>query len=257
MDCIVAAGGVPTPEDPMYAVTQGKPKALIDMGGRTMLERVMDALQGSTQVDHIVVVGLGGDMGMTFKRPVDHLPDQGSLVGNTLAGLAHLRGRNPDLEVVMFCSSDIPTITPAIVDDLVERCRPFDKAMYYNFVTRETLEKRFPHSNRTYVKLRGAEIAGGDMAIAQTSLADGNEALFEALTNARKHAWKLARIVGIGFLLKFLFRRVSIHDIEETAERVVNRPAAVVLNPHAEIAMDADKPAQVELLRADIAAREG
>lgn len=257
MDVIVAAGGTPKPEDPLYSLTEGRPKALIDMHGRTMLERVLDALQNSQHVGHIVVVGLGSDLGMTFQRPVDHLPDHGSMVGNTLAGLAHLRERNPDLKTIMFCSADIPTITPEIVDDMIERCRPFDKAMYYNFVTREVLEQRFPHSNRTYVKLKGIEIAGGDMAIAQASLADGNEELFEALTNARKNAWKLARIVGIGFLIKFLLRRVGIKEIEETAARVVNRPAEVVLNPHAEIAMDADRLDQVELLRADIAAREG
>ncbi len=257
MDCIVAAGGIPTPEDPLYELTQGKPKALVEMGGRTMLERVIDALQGSQTVDHIVVVGLGSDMGMTFQRPVDHLPDQGSLVGNTLAGVEHLRKRNPDIEKVLFCSADIPTITSDIVDDLAERCEPHDKGMYYNFVTRETMEARFPHSNRTYVKLKGMQIAGGDMAIARVELADRNPDLFIALTDARKHAWKLANLVGFRFLLKFLLRRVSIEDIEDTVESVFNMPVEIVLNEHAELAMDADKPAQVDLLRADIARREG
>lgn len=252
MDCIIAAGGVPTPDDPLYAYTQGKPKALLDMCGRTMLERVVDALQSSRYVDRIVVTGLGSDMGMTFQRPVMHLPEQGGMVSNVLAGIRHLRQSNPKLDLVLFCSSDIPTITGDIVNSFVESCRPFDKGIYYNFVDKETMEQRFPHSNRTYVKLKDLEIAGGDMAMAQVRLADENEALWVALTNARKHAWKLARVVGFRFLLKFLLRRVSIADIEETGGRILGRPGRVLLSPHAELAMDVDKPRQVELLRADL-----
>ena len=63
MDCIVTAGGLPGPEDPLYEYTQGKPKALLDMGGRTMLERVMDALQSARHVDRIVLVGANDDEG--------------------------------------------------------------------------------------------------------------------------------------------------------------------------------------------------
>ena len=253
MDCIVAAGGLPKPEEPLYAFTQGKSKALLDMNGRTMLERVMDALQTAHHVDRIVVIGLENDMGMTFQRPIDqYLPDHGSMVGNILAGITWLRETDPTIETVLFCSADVPMITGSIVDAHIESCQPMDKAVYYTFVTRETMERRFPGSNRTYVKLKGVEIAGGDLAIAQVVVADHNEELFHTLTNARKHAWKLARIVGFKFLIKFLFRQVSISDIEQTAERILGMPAQIVLTPFAEIAMDADKPEQVDLLRGEL-----
>lgn len=255
MDCVIAAGGNPDPEDPLYVYTQGQPKALIDMGGRTMLERVVDALQSSNSVDDIVVVGVGSDMGMTFQRPVTHLPDQGALVSNVIAGIRHLRREKPDLKMALFCSSDIPTITGPIVDEFVASCQPMDKCIYYNFVTRETLEARFPESKRTYVKLKGVEIAGGDMMMGDVALADTFEDLWRSLTDARKNAWKLARIVGFSFLIKFLFRRVGIAEIEQTVERIVGCPGQVCLSPHAELAMDADKPRQVEMLRADLAQR--
>jgi GTP:adenosylcobinamide-phosphate guanylyltransferase len=253
MHCIITAGGAPGPDDPLYPYTQGKPKAVLDMEGRTMLERVMDALQGSKYVEKIVVIGLEDDMGMQFKRPVDqYLPDHGSLVSNVLAGVNWLRNEYPDMESVLFSTADLPTLTSANVDHYVESCMPFDKGIYYIFVTKEEMEARFPGSKRTYTKLKGIEIAGGDLAIAQVALANENEELWRALTNARKHAWKLARIVGLRVLLKLLFRRLSIADIEETASRLIGRPAQIVLNAPAEMAMDVDKPEQLELLRADI-----
>ncbi len=255
MDCVIAAGGHPQPEDSLYAYTQGKTKAQLDMNGRTMLERVVDALQGSSHIDEIVVVGLGDDQGMTFQRPVHHLPDQGALISNGIAGLDWVLARKPGQQPhVLFCSADIPTVTSAIVDDFIEQCQPLNHVMYYNFVTQETMETRFPHSNRTFVNLKGAKVAGGDMIILRADLAYSKRDLFEALAQGRKHAWQLARVVGFSFLFKFLIRRVGYAEIEEVAERILGGPAKIVVNAHAEIAMDADKPHQVDLLRADLMA---
>ena len=256
VNCLVMAGGIPQPDDSLYELTQGKSKVLLDMNGRTMLERVVDALQDSQSIGEILVVGLGNDMGMTFKRPLAHMADQGSLIQNALAGIDHIRELHPDTHLVLVCSADIPAITPAIVDDFIEKCHPYDKGMVYNFVDKPTLEARFPGSNRTYVKLKNASIAGGDMTLIQADLADSNQEIWEALANARKHAWQLTRVIGIRFMIKFLFRQLSFADIEEAALRITGKPCQVLLNPHAELAMDADKPEQVELLRKDFEGNE-
>ncbi len=256
INCVILAGGLPQPGEPLFEMTQGKSKVLLDMNGRTMLERVVDALQNAKTIGEIVVVGLGSDLSMTFQKPVYHITDQGSLLKNTLAGVAKLRELHPETNLMLICSADIPTITPAIVDDFIEKCAPYDKGIVYNFVDKQTLETRFPHSNRTYVKLKDGLIAGGDMTLIQADLTDHNRDIWEALSNARKHAWQLARIIGFRFMLKFLLRQLSFADIEAVTERITKRPAQIMLNPHAEIAMDADKPEQVLLLRADIKQRE-
>ncbi len=253
MHCLILAGGQVRPEDPLYAYTQGKPKALLDMGGRTMLERVVDALQGSRYVEDILVVGLSPEMTapLKFARPVEFLPDQGGMVANMLAGCGWIQANRPGAQVILGCSADIPAVTSSTVDDFVAACRPWDRALYYNFVTRETLEARYPHSNRTYSKLNGMEVAGGDMVIAGLNVVARNRELLESLTGARKQPWRIAQIVGLGFLLKFLFHRVTFGDIEATAERIIGAPVKIVLGSPAELAMDADKPYQVDMLRAE------
>lgn len=257
MHCLIAAGGSASPDDPMYSYTGDRPKSLLDMGGRPMVVRVVDALQSARHVEDILIVGLSRETAeanqLRFNRPVDYLPDQGSLLANVLAGVAWFRQYRPETEVVLGCSADIPCITGEIIDSFIEGCAPWDKAVYYNFVTRDVLERRFPNSRRTYTKLKGLEVAGGDMAIARLDALERNSELLGKLADARKHPWQVARIVGFGTLLKFLFRRLTIADIEQLAERVLGLPAAVVLNQHAEIAMDADKPYQVDILRAEFA----
>lgn len=261
MDCVIVAGGRPGPDDPLYAYTQGQPKALLDMGGRTMLERVTDALQASQHIEEVVVVGLGPQLAVaaefSFRRPVHHIADQGSMVSNALAGIAWSRQRQPDTETVMLCSSDIPALTPAVVDDHIAQCRPFEYSLYYSVVTREVLEKRFPGSKRTYVRLHEMEVAGGDLMIARPEIAETNPEIWQALSNARKHAWKLARIVGLSTLVKFLLHRLSLAEARVAAERLVGCPVRAIISPHAELAMDADKPYQVDLLRAEFAGDRG
>ncbi len=251
MDVVIAAGGIPQPEDPMYPYSNGKPKALIDVNGRTMLERVIDALQDSQYVDDIVVVGLGSDMGQTFKRPVHHVPDQGSLVGNGIAGAKYLLQQKPDTERFISSTADIPLMTGELIDEFIEMCQPLDKGVYYIMVTQEAMEKRFPNSKRTYVKLKGIQIAGGDIGIMSTELIKQEE-LLDMIANARKHAWKIARVAGLKMMLKLIFRQTTIADIEATAERITNLPVKIILDPPPELAMDADKPNQVELVRAEL-----
>jgi molybdopterin-guanine dinucleotide biosynthesis protein A len=255
MHCLIIAGGQVRPEDALYPYTQGRPKALIDMGGRTMLERVVAALQGSRQIEDVLVVGLDpATEGLTFARPVEFLPDQGSMVGNMLAGCAWFLANRPNATAILGCTADIPAITPAMVDGFVDACRPWDHGVYYNFVSREKLESRFPNSNRTYSKISGTEVASGGLTVVQPAIAERNRALLEMLTAARKHPWRVARIVGLPFLLKFLFQRVTFADVEATAGRIIGAPVQIVLSSPAEVAMDADKPFQVDMLRAEFAA---
>lgn len=257
MHCLILAGGTVRPEDPLYSYTQGNPKALIDMGGRTMLERVVASLQDSSHVEDILIVGIESEVaaraGVRFPRPVTMLPDEGGMIANILAGTAWFRKNHPEAEIVLGCSADIPTITGQIVDEFVEACRPWDKAVYYNFVPRATIERRFPHSNRTYSKFGDIETAGGDMAIARLEVPENNRELIESLAGARKHPWRIASLVGVRILLKFLFHRLTLADVEATASRVIGAPVKLILDSPPELAMDADKPFQVDMLRAEFA----
>jgi GTP:adenosylcobinamide-phosphate guanylyltransferase len=254
MDCVITAGGRPGPDDSLYPYTQGQPKALLDMAGQTMLERVVAGLQASRYVDDIVVVGLeeADIQKLQFRRPISHLPNHGSLVQNALAGVAWARKNRPTATELLLSSADIPLLTGPLVDSLVESCRPFDHILYYLMATQETMEKRFPGSKRTFVPLADARIAGGDIFLVQPHIVDGNQELWDTITNARKHAWKLARIVGFGTLLKYLLRRLSIADLEKIGLRLLGNPVKIIFTPHAELVMDADKPYQVDLLRREL-----
>ncbi|MCO5186198.1 MAG: NTP transferase domain-containing protein [Anaerolineae bacterium] len=247
MNAIIVAGGIPEPDDPLFPYTQGRPKALIDVCGQTMLERIVAACQGNTHIEQVVVVGLDDDQGLTFARPVIYVPDHGSLLGNIRAGLEwqeqHGGGH------VLALTGDIPLITTAVLDDFIASATVPLPMITYRFVTRATVEAQFPNSQRTFTRLRDAVVTQADVFILHTDLLHTNQPLWEALIAARKQPWRIARVVGLKTLLKLLLRRLAMADLEETAQRLLDAPVSVGLIPHAALAMDVDKPHHLQVVR--------
>jgi molybdopterin-guanine dinucleotide biosynthesis protein A len=249
MDCVLLAGGQPRADDPLYAHTQGQPKALLEVAGRPLVDYILRALLAAQSVDQIAVIGLPAPLAGDYGPAVEYLPDQGSMIANGLAGVAHHRQRRPATRHLLFASADIPTATGPMIDHVVARCRPFAASAYYFMVERQVMEAHFPGSKRTYTRLRDRQVAGADLIIADACLADTSRQLFDDISASRKQPWKLARIAGLSTILALLTRRLTLEGIQRRATRVLGAPVSVSLLEYPQLAMDIDKPEQLALLR--------
>lgn len=216
-----------------------------------MLEYVVNGLQAAGRLQNIIVVGLEPESTTecAFTRPVSFLPDQGSLYGNARAGLEWCLALRPEERLVLIASADIPLIEGFLVDEFITQCRPHECLGYYPLVRQETMEAQFPGARRSYARLKGENVAGGDMVLVDTRLLTRSDGWGENMTSARKQAWKLVRLLGIRFLIMYLLRQLTVADIEEKVRLIAGGPVKIILSPHAALAMDADKPHQVEILR--------
>ena len=249
MNCVIFAGGKLGPDDPFYPYTDGQTKALLRIGDKTMLEYGVCALQDAGRIEKILVVGFERRSGLEFRDVVDWIPDQGSLIDNGMAAIAWIESNWPNSGHILFSNCDIPAIHGPVVDRFVTSCEPLDHSLYYTFVTKETIEARFPGSKRTYIRLGDLRVAGGDMIVSRTELARERRDLMEALVHGRKRPWKIAQIVGLGTLIKLILNRLDLKEVEITASRVIGQPVKVLVSTDAELAMDVDKPHQLEMLR--------
>ena len=120
MDALVLAGGIPKPGDPLYAQTQGKPRALLDVAGLPLAQWVLNALSEAHRGDRVVVVGLDSDSGLTCEHPLAFQPGHGDILENLRAGVGKVLELNPEASCVLCVSSDIPAITGEIVDWIVQ-----------------------------------------------------------------------------------------------------------------------------------------
>jgi GTP:adenosylcobinamide-phosphate guanylyltransferase len=251
MDAVILAGSVPTAEDPLYHYTQGQAKAMIEIAGEPMIQWVLDALGGANEIDCVHIIGLNPDHELTCNKPLHFIPDQGNLLPNAKAGLQHARDRNPEADHVLFASSDIPTVKTEMIEWRISEAKKSKQDIHFTVVERRTMETRFPNANRSYVKLQDYELCGGDVHFARPSLVE-EDVIWEQLVAARKNPLKQATLLGFDLLLLLLLGRMTLKDAERRVSERLGVRGKVCISPYAEIAMDVDKPHQLEIVRQEL-----
>jgi len=256
MDAIVIAGGIPRPQDPLYTYSHGDSKALIDVAGKPMVQWVLDALGNAKQVDNVIIIGLSPKSGITCKRPIYYISNQGRMLANIVAGVDKALELNKRNKYVLVVSSDIPTLKSEMVDWLVKTCMETKDDLYYGVCPKDVMEARFPGSKRTYTHLKDMDVCGADINLTHVRMATEHLDMWESLIGSRKSPLKQAGIIGFGTLFALFTRRLTLEDaVKRVGDRIGIRGRAIVW-PHAEPCMDIDKPSQLELLREDLAKQQ-
>lgn len=252
MDAIVTAGGIPRPEDPLYTYSHGDSKALIDVAGKPMVQWVLDALSGAKRVDNVIVVGLSLKSGVTCKKPLHFVSNQGRMLANIVTGVNKALEINRKSQYVLVVSSDIPALKSEMVDWLIDTCMETKDDLYYGVCPKEVMEARFPGSKRTYTHLKNMDVCGADMNITHVRMATEHLDMWESLIGSRKSPLKQAWTIGFGTLFALFTRRLTLEDaVQRVCGRIGIKGRAIVWS-HAEPCMDIDKPSQLELLREDL-----
>jgi GTP:adenosylcobinamide-phosphate guanylyltransferase len=256
MDSIVTAGGRSKPEDPLFEKTGIEKKALIPLAGRPMIAWVVDAVWKSGSIENIAIVGLEPGEVDFGDAPVYYMEAVGDMVSNVLAGLDRLREVNPSVQKVLLASSDVPLVTPEIIQGFVEECGSQEADGYYAVIEEKTMEARFPDSKRMFVPFKGGRYAGGDVLLVDVAAVKANQQFVRDLTSSRKDYWGQARMLGLGFILRFVFRMMTVHEAASEAAQKANLNAKVVDTKFAELGMDLDKLSHYDLITSILEKRE-
>lgn len=252
MNVVVTAGGRPSHDDPLYPLTHGEPKALLEIAGKPMVQWVLDALNEAKEVERILLVGLPHQTPLSSRRPLEILPDQGEMLANIQAGARRLAQLDPASTHLLVCSSDIPALRGEMVDWLIRQVLLGQDDLTYTVIQRQVMEARFPQSRRTYVRLKGQEFCGGDLNAVSMALALGEHPFTRRLIEARKSPVRQAALVGFDTLLLLLLGQLDLPQAEMRVSRKLGIRGHALPCPYAEMGMDVDKPFQLELLRADL-----
>jgi len=223
----VLAGG--SPADPLAARFGVASKTLVPVKGRPMVEYTLESLR-EAGVERIVYVGPLADL-----NPVPDVvvPDKGSLIANLEAGLAESKS-----DRVLVASGDNPFITPEAVRWLLENAP--DAALVYPIIPKEAVEKRWPGMRRTYAKLRDGVFTGGNIIILDRELFAKALPMAKKIVELRKKPLALARLIGVGVLIKLLLGRLTIAELEARAEKLFGVPMKALITPYPEVGVDAD-----------------
>lgn len=257
LPAIVTAGGIPQEGEPLYPLSKGIAKALLPIAGKPMIQWVLEALENATQIDTVVVVGATLPEEVLTSKVQADIPNQGDMLSNILAGMHKVLELDSSAHHVVLVSSDIPAITGAMVDWLVQTTMQTDEDVYYTVIERRVMEAKYPQSRRSYTRLKDIEVCGGDMNVVRATLAADNQEMWKRIIAARKNVFKQAALIGIDTLLLLLVRQITLEKAVRTVAARMKITGRAIVCPYAEIGMDIDKPHQFEIVQADLLRRLG
>ena len=258
VDALVPAGGRSKPDDPLYPLTKEGPKAMLPIAGKPMVQWVLDALAASDRIGRVVVVGLTPEHGLNCRdKPLDYVPDSGSMVDNARVGIRRILELNPQARLTLWASADIPAVRPEHVNWLVDTCLQTDHDFYYTLIERSVMQGRYPASRRSYTRLKDAVVCGGDMNMIAARLAKDDNPLWRKITEARKNVFKQASLIGFDTLLLLALRQLTLEGAVQRASKRLGIRGRGVVSPYAEMGMDVDKPFQYEIIVKDLESRAG
>lgn len=227
-------------------------EALVEVAGRPMVSYVVGALRAAPGIGRVVVVGPPGELAAALgPGVVEAVPPGDSLAENLRRGFTALaaaegeEGGVPSRAIV--CGCDLPFLRGEVIEAFLAACDTLPASFHYPVIPRSVCEARYPGARRTYASLREGTFTGGNAFLISPEARQPLLDLVGRFYAVRKSPLRLARLLGPTILLKFLFRRLGVGDVERLFQRWTGLAGRAVIFPHAEVGMDVDKPEDLAL----------
>lgn len=150
-------------------------KALLPLGGKSLLHHVLDALAGVDRVGRIAVVGPKRELEQqlppaAFAKPVTILEQRDSAYQNFWMAFEYLaggsNGTEPDPErPVLLLAADTPLISAAEVDEFLDRCNLESLDYCVGMTDARYLRRYYPTAGSPGIRMPCLHLADGSLRI--------------------------------------------------------------------------------------------
>ncbi|QSZ27479.1 NTP transferase domain-containing protein [Aceticella autotrophica] len=217
-------------------------KALIKLKGKYMISYVIEALRNSGKIDKIAVIG--DKVKLSGIDGVDLLIEQGdSIIDNILIGIKPFK----EDKRILILTCDIPMLTKEAVIDFIEQSEASGADLCYPIVKKEDNDRKFPEAKRTYAKIKDGTFTGGNIFYVNPAVIDKCIDAARQFIAYRKKPWKLGKLLGVKILFLFIFRKVTISELEDKVSELFNIKGKAIISSYPEIGNDVDKDEDIEM----------
>jgi len=244
VDVVVPAGGRISGEFAQQAGTEIK--ALIRFEEETILRRTIRALRASGCVHRIAVIGPEEVLAEAQESGADlALPEGKTGPDNIYRGLDGLTNATPYL---LIATGDMPFLTPEAVRDFLTLC-PEETEICIPIIERSAFETLYPGLIRTDTPLRDGVFRLGGLYRVKVSALRQVRPHLEQMFAARKNNFQMAKLIGVPFIVRYVFRRLTVDQIVARASEIIQCSAAAVRHVPPELAFDIDLPEELAYAR--------
>ena len=223
------------------------------VNSQPMIYHMVEILKNTKHISTIYVAG-PEEVNQLISPQVDGLIPSGSTLIDTLkASIPQLQNESH----ILIATCDIPLVLSQHIEYFIENCLAnpgFD--IYYSIINKETYTQLFPSNDlrRIYANLVEGSYTGGNLFLINLQVIIDCAKIIEQFILFRKHPLKMARILGKRIVIKYLKKYLSIRDLEKLVPHYLKgyTGKAILVDP--EIALDIDKPVQLEALESQFRA---
>lgn len=222
-------------------------KALIDIDGVPMVQRVLNALANAALIGHRVLSGPAREglathddlKALIDSGEVDWLPAQPTPSTSAYQAMQTLAAETP----VLVTTADHPLLSAEIVDYFCAQSLERELDVSVGLAPYERVRQAFPDMQKTVLRFKDGNYCGCNLFAFLTPegrrLADD----WRQVESERKQPLKIIRLLGWLAVLRYLLGSLSLDSaLQSLSQRLGLRIGAVVL-PWAEAAVDVDSVA--------------
>lgn len=219
-------------------------KAFVEIVGKTLLERTLEALRAAPSVGRIIVVAPLLAHDHPALKLADECRPDGARIRESLE--SGLRGLPPD-DDVLISTSDLPILTVIAIQDFIAQALAKQADLTYGCLEKRVHTSRFPQVPHTWAPLRDGTYCGGGFITIKPRIYPQLAQFIEKLGQARKNPLALASLFGWDILFQFALRRLTIARAEDRASMLLGARVRAVISPYAETAVNVDRVSDVAL----------
>ncbi len=257
-DALVMAGTRRGGRDPVALHAGVSNKCLVDVCGRPMISRVLEALAASPHIRSIAIsiedpqILLACD---ELSQMIDqhHITFAPSGSGPALSVLKAIEGKTT-FAPLLVTTADSALLTRQIVDCFCAEARTGQADLSVGFAARTCLHSAYPEVRRTYLRFRDDRYSGCNLYAFSAPDSLKAAAFWAEADRLRKQPFKLVARFGLGSLALFALNRLTLRQALARAGNKLGLTAAPVILPFAHAAMDVDKADDLALARAILTA---
>lgn len=234
--------------DPLARAAGAAHKATIEIGGRTMLDRVAEALIGCPRIGRIAV-SAAAPLPLLDGTRMRMLPAGPTPSASVRAAIEALG------TPLLVTTADHPLLRPEWIGYFLDHV-PAEADASAALARAETVMEAEPTTERTFLRFRGAGYSGCNLFLFAGPRALGAVDFWRRIEAHRKRPLTMARLIGPGALLAYLSRRLTLDGALRHLGRRTGARLAVVEMPFGEAAIDVDDMDDLALARRIVGRRE-
>jgi len=226
-------------------------EALIPVAGRPMVQWVIEALEGSESVSRILLVGAPEVQSAVRGKKVSAVTPGVDLLTSLSRGI---RASNRSCPVLVV-TGDLPLLTPEAVEDFLDQCSETSAEFYYPIISKQLNEAKYPGMRRTYGRVRDGTFTGGNIVLVEPAAFYRCYDRIAAFVRHRKNPLRQASLLGWTFTVRLLAGTLTVEQVERRVREIFGVRAVAVWARYPEIAVDVDKPSDLQLVNSVLSGR--